>query len=142
MAKMDYNAINFRNKDVDKFSTKFGKTNGDPEKSSSTKPDRTAGMTEGEKNLYNLKGELGQKIFAKKIAKENVREEAKKNSTTSTTAPDTTKPEKKVLTAEQREIKKMNRAERFQKGVTTLATAGATALGAVGLYNQSKKKQD
>jgi len=28
MAKMDYNAINFRNKDVDKFSSKFG--NGDP----------------------------------------------------------------------------------------------------------------
>lgn len=28
--KMDYNAINFRNKDVDKFATKFG--NGDPKK--------------------------------------------------------------------------------------------------------------
>jgi hypothetical protein len=27
---MDYNAINFRNKDVDKFATKFG--NGDPKK--------------------------------------------------------------------------------------------------------------
>jgi len=28
MAKMDYNAINFKNKDVDKFSKKFD--NGDP----------------------------------------------------------------------------------------------------------------
>jgi hypothetical protein len=30
MAKKDYNAINFKNKDIDKFSTKFG--NGDPAK--------------------------------------------------------------------------------------------------------------
>lgn len=31
MAK-DYNAINFKNKDIDKFATKFNKTNGDPKK--------------------------------------------------------------------------------------------------------------
>lgn len=30
MAKKDYNAINFKNKDIDKFSTRFGQ--GDPEK--------------------------------------------------------------------------------------------------------------
>jgi hypothetical protein len=35
---MDYNAINFKNKDVDKFSTRFG--NGDPKKKGDT-PDRT-----------------------------------------------------------------------------------------------------
>ena len=64
MAKIDYNAINFRNKDVDKFSTRFG--NGDPEKGASKDEVRTAGMTEKQKNLYNLKGELGQKMYAKK----------------------------------------------------------------------------
>lgn len=31
MAK-DYNAINFKNKDIDKFSTKFGQTHNDPKK--------------------------------------------------------------------------------------------------------------
>lgn len=35
---MDYNAINFKNKDVDKFSTRFG--NGDPKKKGDA-PDRT-----------------------------------------------------------------------------------------------------
>jgi len=30
MAKMDYNSINFKNKDIDRFSTKFGNGPGDP----------------------------------------------------------------------------------------------------------------
>jgi len=30
--KIDYNAINFKNKDIDKFTTKFNQNNGDPKK--------------------------------------------------------------------------------------------------------------
>jgi hypothetical protein len=32
MAKMNYDAINFKNKDIDKFTTKFNQNNGDPKK--------------------------------------------------------------------------------------------------------------
>lgn len=46
MAKMDYNAINFKNKDIDKFSKKFG--NGDPIKGS------TGSARETKKNESNV----------------------------------------------------------------------------------------
>jgi hypothetical protein len=36
---MDYNAINFKNKDIDRFSTSFG--NGDPKKKKGDSPDNT-----------------------------------------------------------------------------------------------------
>ena len=132
MAKIDYNAINFRNKDVDKFSTRFG--NGDPEKGASKDAVRTAGMTDAQKNLYNLKGELGQKMYAKKVAKENVKTETGKSSTTE-------KSTKSTLTPEQQETKKTNRGERFTKALGAVGSLAATTLGAVGLYNQSKNKQ-
>lgn len=132
MAKIDYNAINFKNKDVDRFSTRFG--NGDPEKGASKDAVRTAGMTENQKNLYNLKGELGQKIYAKKVAKENVKNEASKSSTTA-------KNSKTELTPEQKETKKTNRSERVNKTLGTVGTLVGSTLGAVGLYNQSKNKQ-
>lgn len=132
MAKqnIDYNAIAFKNRDIDRFSTRFG--NGDPEKGASKDAIRTAGMTDAQKNLYNLKGELGQKIYAKKVAKENV----KKESTSSTTDA---KKAKTTLTPEQQETKKSNRGERFTKGLTALGSTAATTLGALGLYNQSKR---
>jgi hypothetical protein len=47
MAKINYDSINFKNKDVDKFATKFNKTNGDPKKKE----------PQGTKNPDWLKGE-------------------------------------------------------------------------------------
>jgi hypothetical protein len=59
MAKMDYNAINFKNKDVDKFSGKFG--NGNTEK------EPIVTTTSDVKNRKNL---LGQDV---KVTKTNTR---------------------------------------------------------------------
>ena len=132
MAKMNYDAINFKNKDVDKFSTRFNKV--DPEKGASKDAIRTAGMTDNQKNLYNLKGELGQKMYAKKVAKENVKTEIGKSSTTA-------KPTKTTLTPEQKETKKTNRSERLNKTLSTVGTVAGSTLGAIGLYQQSKNKQ-
>jgi len=137
MAKMDYNAINFRNKDVDKFSTRFNKV--DPEKDAARKATQTAGMTEAQKNLYNQKGAFGQKMYAKKVAKTNVTAETANNTDRSST---TTKPAKTVLTPEQKETKKTNRSERLNKTMSTVGTLVGSTLGAVGLYNQSKNKKE
>jgi hypothetical protein len=52
MAKKDYNSINFKNKDVDKFATKFNQTNGDPKKKEPAKQE-----PQGERNPEWLKGE-------------------------------------------------------------------------------------
>jgi hypothetical protein len=46
MAKMNYDAINFKNKDVDKFSTKFG--NGDPIKAMQGPAEKAVSMTKKE----------------------------------------------------------------------------------------------
>lgn len=42
--KMDYNAINFKNRDIDRFSTKFG-NDGDPKKKKEETVDRTNSST-------------------------------------------------------------------------------------------------
>ena len=54
--KMDYNAINFKNKDVDRFSTRFG--NGDPIKGSTgsareTKKNESGVLTTKQNNALN-----------------------------------------------------------------------------------------
>lgn len=134
MAKqnIDYNAIAFKNRDIDRFSTRFG--NNDPEKGASKDAARTAGMTDAQKNLYNLKGELGQRMYAKKVAKENVKNESASSATN-------TRKAKNELTPEQKETRKTNRGERLTKGLTTLGTTAATTLGALGLYQQAKNKK-
>lgn len=122
----DYNAINFKNRDIDKFSTRFGKQT-DPEKDKDAM--RTEGMTDSQRRLYNQKGELGQKIYAKKVAKENVRKEAE-----STATP-------KVKTSKTEE-QRTGRNERVNKTLSTVGTLVGSTLGAVGLYNQSKNKNN
>jgi hypothetical protein len=134
MAKIDYNAINFKNRDIDKFSTKFGQTKTDPETKAKQDAIRTKGMTENQINLYNQKGALGQKIYAKNVAKKNVATESGKSSTTD-------KSTKSTLTPEQKETKKTNRSERLNKTLGTVGTLVGSTLGAIGLYNQSKNKQ-
>jgi hypothetical protein len=104
MAKMDYNSINFKNKDIDKFSTKFGKEKTDPEKEKARKANQTAGMTQNEINLYNQKGKLGQKHFAKVTAKKHLADEQNKN------APVVV--EEKPMTPQEREALKVSKNSR------------------------------
>jgi len=101
MAKMDYNAINFRNKDVDKFSTKFGKEKTNPEQQAKKDEVRTKGMTENQVNLYNQKGEFGKKRYAKGVAKENVQKEEEANKPAATPKVELT-PEQKLAKSKQR----------------------------------------
>jgi hypothetical protein len=60
MAK-DYNSINFKNKDIDKFSTKFGQANGDPKKKE----------PEGTKNPEYLNVEKGSGPYSTKATVNN-----------------------------------------------------------------------
>lgn len=137
---MNYDAIAFKNRDIDKFSTKFGKDKTDPEKEAAKDAMRTKGMTENQKNLYNLKGELGQRMYAKKVAKENVKAEANKSSSTASTVNE--KPKKPTLTVAEKETKKTNRGERVNKGLTALGTLASSILGGVALVNNSKKNNN
>jgi len=97
MAKMDYNSINFRNKDVDKFATKFGKEKTDPEEQAKKDAIRTKGMTENEINLYNQKSKFGQKVFAKQTAKQHLADEQAKNKPAEPAAPKLTPQEQEAL---------------------------------------------
>jgi len=117
MAKMDYNAINFKNKDIDKFANKFGKTKIDPETKAKQDAVRTKGMTENQVNLYNQKGEFGKKMYAKKVAKDNVKAEANKNKPA--------EPAKVELTPEQKNAQSKQRAENAGTFIGALGQAAA-----------------
>jgi len=103
MAKTNYDAINFKNKDIDKFATKFGQTKKDPEEQYEKDLVRTKFMTEDQVNLYNQKGNLGKKVYAKGIVKDNVRYEDNINKPV--------KPPKLELTPEEKKARSTRRKE-------------------------------
>jgi hypothetical protein len=77
MAKLDYNSINFRNKDIDRMAGKFG--NGDPIKNLSEKPKAVVDsvmMSKGytpslEKNIYSMSKSKAERDKNKKAAAES-----------------------------------------------------------------------
>lgn len=115
MAKTNYDAINFRNKDVDKFATKFNKV--DPETKAKQDEIRTKGMTENQINLYNQKSEFGKKRYAKGVAKDNVK--AEENAKKPAPAP------KVELTPEQQLAKSKQRSENVGTFVGAIGNAAA-----------------
>ena len=103
MANTNYDAISFKNKDIDKFATKFGQTKKDPEEQAKQDVVRTKGMTEDQVNLYNQKGNLSKKIYAKGIAKDNLRAEYNANKPV--------EPPKLELTPEEKKARSTRRKE-------------------------------
>lgn len=141
MAKLDYNSINFRNKDIDKMSGRFG--NGDPEKDKARRAAQTEGMTNAQKINYNQKSRLGQKIYSKKIASEN----AKKESEMLKSSSESVKSKPKQTRAERVEARRnynLSLAEKGGRGKTlkTIAEAAGSVLGAVGVYQSMKNKSN
>lgn len=53
---MNYDAINFKNKDIDKMSTKFG--NGDPIKAMQGPAEKAVSMTKGEARAFDKKRKM------------------------------------------------------------------------------------
>lgn len=141
MAKLDYNSINFRNKDIDKFSTKFG--NGDPEKEKARKAAQTEGMTDAQRINYNQKGRLGQKIYSRRIASENAQKESEMINSSSGSAKSKSKPTRAEKVAARREYN-LALSEKGGRGKTlkTLAEAAGGVLSAVGLYQSMKNKSN
>lgn len=71
MAKMDYNAINFKNKDVDKFSTKFNKQQGDPKKKDTqATADSTDYYNKVTKTYYDIANKIENAPYGGRMPKE------------------------------------------------------------------------
>ena len=116
-----------------------------PEQEAARKATQTEGMTDAQRRLYNQKGKLGQKMYSKGVAKQNVKAEMAKTGTAKS-AGETTAKVKQSRTEKLAARRAYNKdmADKGGKGkvLGNIASAAATTLGALGLYNQSKRSQN
>ncbi len=113
-----------------------------PEQEAARKSSQTEGMTDAQRRLYNQKGKLGQKIYSKRVAKSNVKAEMAKSGSTKSASETTAKT--KQTGAERRSTRRAYNLSMVEKGgrgkvLGNIAAAASTTLGALGLYNQSKR---